>query len=145
MSNSKSLAIHNLFVFIRVSSEMIFSHIFVVFFSLAVPLFDVDGQQHSNPNENIKHQSYNFMYDLSNGVKRKETVEWNEGSKDGLNIYGSYEYAVGETLVQVMYVADKDGFRPQVRIKQRKESDFPVILTRLSPAALATLSGGGLG
>ncbi|XP_076256519.1 uncharacterized protein LOC143193950 isoform X2 [Rhynchophorus ferrugineus] len=102
MSNSKSLAIHNLFVFIRVSSEMIFSHIFVVFFSLAVPLFDVDGQQHSNPNENIKHQSYNFMYDLSNGVKRKETVEWNEGSKDGLNIYGSYEYAVGETLVQVI-------------------------------------------
>ncbi|KAF7268624.1 hypothetical protein GWI33_018273 [Rhynchophorus ferrugineus] len=67
-----------------------------------VPLFDVDGQQHSNPNENIKHQSYNFMYDLSNGVKRKETVEWNEGSKDGLNIYGSYEYAVGETLVQVI-------------------------------------------
>ncbi|XP_030753530.1 larval cuticle protein 65Ag1-like [Sitophilus oryzae] len=101
-----------------------------------------------------ENHSYTFMYDTPNGIRQEETRTWNDNSTDSLTVVGSYEYASNGVVVKVTYVADKNGYRPKVRVLQKAELVPPApmgvgyavyVSTRLSPATLASLSGGGLG
>ncbi|KAF7268625.1 hypothetical protein GWI33_018274 [Rhynchophorus ferrugineus] len=92
---------------------------------------------------------YNFMY-ISPGARRNETIEINKVPND-LVVYGDYNYISSPVSgVQVKYVADSTGFHPIVHIYIYKLS-FAAFGHQfdtkkgISSAAIATLSGGGLG
>ena len=72
----------------------------------------------SYENENYGDGSYKFSYETGNGIKAQEQGEIkNKGTDNEIqSVSGSYSYTAPDgQLITVTYIADENGFQPQVR------------------------------
>ncbi|XP_044740675.1 endocuticle structural glycoprotein SgAbd-5-like [Chrysoperla carnea] len=78
---------------------------------------DKDVQILRYENDNIGVGGYNFLYELSDGQSREETGELkNAGTEnEAVVVRGSYKYTAPDgKVITVTYIADENGFQPQV-------------------------------
>lgn len=75
----------------------------------------------SYENENYGDGSYKYSYETENGIKVEEQGELkNKGTDNEIqSVRGSYSYTAPDgQVITVHYIADENGFQPQVRHKQ---------------------------
>ncbi|CAH1117685.1 unnamed protein product [Phaedon cochleariae] len=128
--------------------------LFVIFILLTL-FFVIDcyGDEILEYQRNQNEHGYHFKYITSSRQEREETgVIENVGGQFIMRIKGYFSYFnLDGDLYEVSYTADEGGYRSEGHLipysdeKQSGESHPPFPTLRISPAALASLAGGGLG
>ncbi|CAH2237018.1 jg9510 [Pararge aegeria aegeria] len=84
----------------------------------AAPQYPQDVQILRYESNNSGLDSYNFVWELSDGSKHEEQGQLkNQGTEnEGIEVQGEYEWIGPDGVTYtVTYVADENGFRPQIR------------------------------
>lgn len=86
----------------------------IIAVAAAAPSTDAEAQVVRNEAD-VKHDSFVYSYETSNGIVAQETGQLKEFGKDqaGVVTKGSYAYKTPEGVeIKVNYVADENGFQP---------------------------------
>ncbi|CAH0558132.1 unnamed protein product [Brassicogethes aeneus] len=90
--------------------------------------------------ENIGVEGFNYGYETSNGIAAEETGHIvNAGAEnEAVAVQGSYKYTAPDGVVYaVTYIADENGFQPQVGLKSNYCTKVAVLVAVLAVAAAA--------